>query len=230
MSILINKGQRGIIVGKTGSGKTIGAIWQMQQLPFAPVIILDSKIEPAFDTIAVGKERLKIYNSAEKFMQGWERGDIAEYMIVRPSGSEISAQDIMDDCLQAIYSASEPCLVYIDEAYHWHVNGRCGAGLNNLLTRGRSKGISTLLSTQRPVWISRFCFTECERFYIYRLSDERDRKTVGEFVQDFSDKPIADKFMFWYYDHDMTDGAVLYNPVPLPVKGVGKQECSDQWY
>lgn len=217
MSILLSPGQRGIIIGQTGSGKTIGAIWALRHIPMSPVIILDTKGENSFDDIGQDDERVIEFNSAEEFVKAWKRGINSEYILVRPSPDEISEPLEMDDCLMAIYSKGQSCLVYIDEAYQWHVGGQAGAGLIALLTRGRSKKISTLLSTQRPAWISRFCFTESQRFYIYRIQDKRDRKTIAEYVPDFSDKNIAPKFSFWYYDYEL-DGAELYNPVPMPVK------------
>ena len=225
MSILLSPGQRGIIIGQTGSGKTIGSIWLMQHIPIEPVIILDTKGEPSFDHIGRDDERVIHFDSAEEFTKAWKKDINAEYIIVRPDPTEIAEPLEMDDCLQEIYNKRRRCLVYIDEAYQWHIRGQAGPGLISLLTRGRSLKISALLSTQRPAWISRFCFTESQRFYIYRIQDLRDRKTISEYVPDFSDKKIAQKYHFYYYDYEQ-DSARLYSPVPMPEKkaAVGKRE------
>lgn len=215
MSILLERGQRGIIVGQTGSGKTMGAIWQLQQSPLSPVIILDTKGEPAFNNIARDEERLEVYHGGEKFLNAWKKREQPEYIIVRPDPEEIAEPLLMDAILSGIYYAGKPALIYIDEAYQWHINGRAGAGLVGLLTRGRSKGMTTLISTQRPAWISRFCFSEAQKFYVYRLADRRDMKTLAEYIPDFSEKDIAKKFFFYYYDIDM-ERCIMYKPVPMP--------------
>lgn len=233
-NILLQKGQRGIIVGQTGSGKTVGAIWQLQHAPLAPVLILDTKGEPAFDKIARAAteteeaERLEIYEDTDKFLTAYRKGIDAEYIIIRPSPEEIAEPLAMDNILMQIYNAGRSCLTYIDEAYQWHINGRAGPGLVGLLTRGRSKGMTTLISTQRPAWISRFCFSEAQKFYIYRLSDRRDMKTLGEFLPDFHNAKIPEKFHFYYYDTNRDD-VTMYQPVPIIKPEKAQEVFSKSW-
>jgi len=206
-----------VLCGQTGSGKTWGAIFQLQHSPQDCVIVLDTKGEPAFNTLAVDDETHEFYNDGDSFARAVRSHDRPNYMIVRPSADEIAEPLEMDSILQNIYNARQPCLTYIDEAYQWHVAGRAGAGLTGLLTRGRSMGISTLLATQRPAWISRFCFSESQKYFIYKLSDKKDRKTISEYIPDFDIAKSVPKFNFWYYDNAAdTDLATLYNPVPAP--------------
>lgn len=223
-SILLQRGERGISIGHTGSGKTIGMIYQLQHSPLNNVIVFDTKGEPAFDGLARDDETIEFYESNADFVKIIDARKWPNYMIVRPSPAEMRDADLMDEMLQAIYERGKSCLVYIDEAYQWHNAGRAGAGLIGLLTRGRSKGISTLLSTQRPSWISRFCFSECQKFYIYRLTDIRDRKTVAGYVPDFDRVTVAKKFHFWYYDTSSENPIQLYAPVPEPPKRI-KQDA-----
>lgn len=215
--ILLKPGQHGIIIGQNGSGKSVGAIWLMQHIPIAPVIILDTKGEAAFDDVGRDDERVTEFDSGSEFVKNWKRDINSEYILVRPTSLEMSDPGEMDNILGEIYSKARPCLVYIDEAYQWHINGQAGAGLIGLLTRGRSKKISVLISSQRPAWISRFCYTECKRFYVYRIQDRRDRKVIAEYIPDFAEKNIAPKYHFWYYDYEL-EGAELYQPVEMPVK------------
>lgn len=224
-SILLKRGERGLIIGQTGSGKTVGALVHMQATNLYPVIILDTKGEPAFNDIAddgdeeTPPEETIIYDDAEKFINQWHKKRQPEYSIVRPTPQEMGDSANLDSILQRIYDTNKRCLIYIDEAYQWHVNGRAGAGLIGLLTRGRSKGMSVLLSTQRPAWISRFCFTEAQKFYIYKLSDKRDHKIISEYIPDFMDKPIAQKHFFHYYDNSQDEKGIRYfKPVPYTPK------------
>lgn len=214
MTILLERGQRGIIIGQTGSGKTVGAIWHMQHVPVTPIVIMDTKGEPAFDKIALDEE-LQVYDSLAEFELAWfkkKRQPI--YSIVRPDMSELAHPALMDETLARMAQSSRAHFLYIDEAYQWHVQGRAGAGLTGILTRGRSRGITTLLSTQRPAWISRFCFSEAQKMYIYRLTDKRDAKTIGEYIPDFAEKTVAKRFEWYYYDV-LASELELYAPVRI---------------
>lgn len=224
-NILLKKGERGMIIGQTGSGKTIGALVHMQATDLYPVIILDTKGEPAFNDIAddgdeeTPPEETIIYNDGESFVKQWFKKRQPEYSIVRPTPAEMSDAEQLDSILTRIYDTNKKCLVYIDEAYQWHVNGRAGNGLIGLLTRGRSKGMSVLMSTQRPMWVSRFCFTEAQKFYIYRLSDKRDHKSIAEYIPDFAEKKVAQKHYFHYYDNSQDEKGIRYfSPVPYTPK------------
>lgn len=224
-SILLKRGERGMIIGQTGSGKTVGALVHMQATNLYPVIILDTKGEPAFNDIAdegdeeTPAEESIIYEEGEKFISQWHHRRQPEYSIVRPTPAEMADSDQMDSILTRIYDTNKKCLIYIDECYQWHVNGRAGNGLIGLLTRGRSKGMSVLMSTQRPTWVSRFCFTEAQKFYIYKLSDKRDHKVIAEYIPDFMEKPIAQKHYFHYYDNSEDEKGIRYfKPVPYEKK------------
>lgn len=230
MSILLEPGQRGVMIGQTGSGKTVGAIYQLQHAPFDCVIVLDTKGEPAFNALAVDDETQVIYESGAAFLRALKSKDWPNFMIVRPTPDEMIDLEFLDSLLLAIYHARRPCLVYVDEAYQWHVHGQAGAGLTGLLTRGRSLGISTLLSTQRPAWVSRFCFSESQKFYVYKLGDGRDVKTLAEHIPEFMRYYKRKKFAFWYYDNasDM-EFAQFFNPVPLPIKPRGRDSSGRKW-
>lgn len=230
MSILLEPGQRGAIIGQTGSGKTIGGIWLMQNSPFDNVIILDTKGEPNFNLIARDDETINWFNSGDDFLKGLKQ-PLPNYSIVRPSPNDLIDLEYLDSLLMAIYNRNKSCLVYIDEAYQWHINGRAGAGLTGLLTRGRSKGISVLLSTQRPAWISRFCFSESQKFYIYKLSDMRDVKTMAEHVPELSNYYAVKKHHFWFYDNAGDDTeAAFYKPVPMPeLQQANRDQAGRKW-
>ena len=232
MSILLERGQRGIIIGQTGSGKTVGAIWHMQHVPVTPIVIMDTKGEPAFDKIGIDEET-QVYESLADFEREWfKKRRQPVYSIVRPDMSEIAEPAGMDETLFRMVQGGRGHFLYIDEAYQWHVAGRAGAGLTGILTRGRSKGITTLLSTQRPAWLSRFCFTEAQKMYIYRLNDKRDAKTIGEYVPDFAEKPIAKRYEWYYYD--VLNGELKrYSPVKITegkAKAVGADLKKRVWF
>lgn len=231
MSIILGKGQRGLLVGQTGSGKTWGAIYQLQHVDTPLVIVLDTKGEPAFNALPCREsESHEFYNSGDDAIDGFRAKKRPTYMIVRPSPQEISEPEAMDMILQNIYDMRTECLVYIDEAYQWHINGRAGSGLTGLLTRGRSMGISTLIATQRPAWISRFCLTEAQKFYIYKLIDKKDFKTVGELFPGGVVPAPNERYQFTYYDNsDIVDPAI-YAAVPAPRKRPDITPTGRKWF
>jgi hypothetical protein len=51
-----------------------------------------------------------------------------------------------------------------------------------ILTQGRSKHINSIILTQRPAWISRFCFSEAHHFCVFHLNDKDDRTKVKRFL------------------------------------------------
>jgi hypothetical protein len=72
------------------------------------------------------------------------------------------------------------------------------AAFNALLTQGRSKNIPLITLSQRPVWLSRFVFSEADFFQIFWLNDTRDRKTVNSFTPFSLEKRLPDYHSFWY--------------------------------
>ena len=106
-SLLLEKGERGIIIGQTGSGKTVGAISHLQNSSLYPVIIFDTKGEPAFDDIALDDEESVIYDSAKDFIDQWHRRKQPEYSIVRPTPEEMGDPLKLDNVLMQIYNTGK---------------------------------------------------------------------------------------------------------------------------
>lgn len=202
MSLLLKPGERGLIVGKTGSGKTFGATFLLRYLP-RPILILDTK----------GDTNLPLsFPPADTDQQHdlWSGRYDAPVTLVTPTAEQVVDVAQLDDWLA---QAPAPATVYIDELYQVHNGaGRAGPGLVGLLTRGRSRGISVLMSTQRPAWVSRFCLTETENFYVYRLSDPTDRDRLARLTAPQINR-IPRRFHFWFYRQGKA-AAVLYAPVP----------------
>jgi hypothetical protein len=87
--------------------------------------------------------------------------------------------------------------VYIDEA------SECGfgPGFETFLTRGRSRRCPAITLCQRPVNVSRYCFSEAQFFQCFSLTDERDYKTLRGFakVPDMERYPL-EQYKSYYYD------------------------------
>lgn len=214
LNIVPEAGERGIIIGQTGSGKTAFNVWLLSFMP--GTVIYDTKIEPKFNALP---NSVIVYNwddVVKAFSKKQQQEKPIDYVIFRPPVSELTDPDILDNYLQLHYNAMRGVNIYVDEIYMFHKNARPGPGLVSVLTRGRSRRITCLMSTQRPRWLSGFCMTESQRFYIFRIISREDRMTLNGIVPDIRELPMAAKYHFYYYDHDL-EAPIYFNPVPLDV-------------
>jgi len=210
-SALPELGQRGLIIGQTGSGKTNFAIHLLKNLTFVPFVIYDTKDEEKFLTLPKSilvhdeQSRNDALNNDEQF----------DFVIVRPPANISNDDQAMDEMLQSHYNELHGVGAYVDEIYSFHSgNGRAGKGLLSLLTRGRSRGITTIMSTQRPAWISKFCYSEAQKLFVFLLMHEDDRKHVAKFIPNFDIDTFPPKHGFWQYSQG-DNNPQLFLPVPL---------------
>ena len=193
---LPNDTQRISIVGRTGSGKTQAAAWHLSKRNFhvMPWTILDFKYDPLLQEI--GAKELPL----------GEMPDREGVYITHPFPDD---KEGIDKHLWQIWNKQNTG-VYIDEGY---MVGDSPA-FRALLTQGRSKGIPMIILSQRPVWLSRFVFSEADFFQVFQLNVLNDRKMVESFLrQDTNlDKPLPD-YHSYYYDVGKNDLKIL-KPVP----------------
>lgn len=159
--------ERYAIVGSTGSGKTQFANHILSYLNWnkKPWIIFDYKHDDLIGDIP-HSEVLGINEKMPKH---------AGIYIMRPTPRD---DEIIEKRLWDIWS-KENTGIYIDEGY---MIPEKEGGLQACLTQGRSKKIPMIILSQRPAFISRFCFTEADILTAFRLSDIKDRKRVFELI------------------------------------------------
>ncbi|MDE2019916.1 MAG: hypothetical protein KGJ13_06260 [Patescibacteria group bacterium] len=100
------------------------------------------------------------------------------------------------------------CGIYIDEGYMIHPANN----LNACLTQGRSRNIPMIVLSQRPVWISKFVFSECDYVQLFNLKRRNDRKEATDFVPVDKDYRLAPHCSYWY--NEATELLVEFGPVP----------------
>jgi DNA helicase HerA-like ATPase len=206
-------GQRALIVGSTGSGKTLFAAWLLRRLPVCPLLIFDTKIEKKFENLP---KCLVI--------EDWDGIETAlndvryDYVVYRPSVDVAHEPAVLDAQLLDFYDSFPGVPVYLDEIYSFHSSGRAGKGLTALLTRGRSRGITTIMATQRPAWLSRFVLSETQVFYVFALTLHDDKRKMADAIPDFDELPPPPKHGFYYHRAGTADVEV-FAPVK-PDKGM----------
>lgn len=212
VNIIPEPGERALVVGQTGSGKSVFVIWLLQRIKRAPIYIYDTKDEPKFRMLPAN---VLVENMAEALK--YKNDEKVDYVIVRPPVELMGEPKILDEMLWFHYLNLQQCPAYIDEAYTFQINGRAGKGLIALLTRGRSKGITTIISSQRPVRLDRFCITEAQKIYVLAISDKADKKRLDDIIPNFSDLPKPSKHGFYFFEVGM-DNPVLFKAIELDRK------------
>lgn len=198
------------MVGQTGSGKTAFCAWLLKRVPYAPIVIYDTKEEPKFDTLQPGRVVTTIDHMDEAYDD-----PTLDYIVMRPPVAVAAEPDALDAMLYHHYERYSDSVAYIDELLQFHKSGRAGKGLQGLLTRGRSRGITTIMATQRPAWISLFAISEAQKFYCFFLSHEDDKKRMGKVIRDFDKLPDPPKYGFYFYELGITPEPAKYGGVKL---------------
>lgn len=181
--------QRTAIVGRTGSGKTVAAIWHLSQSDFdeRPWIILDYKNDELINRI----DRAELINSTDEQLP--QEPGIYILKVMPGDGEKMTAW------FKRAWE-EEDIGILIDEGYM--IDPR-DEWFNACLTQGRSKRIQMIILSQRPVWLSRFVFSEADFFQIFDLTHVKDMDKVREYIRDDDrmqlDEPL-ENFHSFYYD------------------------------
>lgn len=185
--IVPQKGERALTIGQTGSGKTVFNRWLLTRIENSPTIIYDTKEEPKFNSLP-NSSRVTSWDNVVRAVDN----PAIDYVIFQPPLRDSADPEIMDRYLERHYQQFHDCTAYIDEIYQFHKGAHSGPGLLGLLTRGRSKGITTLMSTQRPKFLTRFAISETQKFYVMKITFNDDRKALADFIPDYDAKNPPD--------------------------------------
>lgn len=209
-TFLPGMGEHALIAGKNGSGKTAFAVWLMVRIPTTPIVIYDTKTEPKF--LALKNNTVVI--TVDEMLEAYKDESI-DYIIVRPPETMLGVPSELDEYLWQQYLRMHYTVAYLDEAGTFHTrSGAAGKGLLSLMARGRSKGITTILSTQRPVRIERSVITEMTKAYLFLMQDKRDRIQLDNLIPDFSTLPLPKPHAFYFWETGL-EQATLFEPVKL---------------
>lgn len=200
---------RTVLVGRTGTGKTVAGLWHLSNYEFEkpggmPWVIIDFKRDKHINSIPnlqkIGFDYVPSFKDYGIFHIHALPADV--------KGTNKKASPVESYLIQLW--DREDIGIFIDETYVIGDN----TGLELCLTQGRSKTIPMILCTQRPVWVSRFAFSEASFIQCFSLNDDRDLATVEAFMPiNFDDESKLAKYQSFYYDI-AEDEIVRLAPVP----------------
>lgn len=187
--ILLERTNRGALIGTTGSGKSTLARQLIRFCPARPCLIVDGKHD--FDP--GDYEEWFATDSVDGARYLWQRGRNAIY---RPPPTQIEDYSLL---FELAFWAAVP-LIYIDEASLCVKNTQTyPTYMRAIWQQGRSRGITALAGTQRPAGVPVFLFSESEQKWSFELLTFDDRQRVSEWIGDqIMETGWPDDHAFWY--------------------------------
>jgi hypothetical protein len=211
---------RVMVIGATGEGKTVGALWLLSYAPFhdIPYIIIDYKRDPLIRRLQEEVAVPVIYDNRVD-TGAWPTVPVDPGLyIMRPDPEQ---KEEMNNFLLQIWRQENTGL-FCDEAF-MIPQKRPYKAFDNLLTSGRSLHIPMIMLYQRPVDMSQYATSQAEYWAVFNLRKPKDIETANEYIGvcRLSDGTRVDasyhlpRYHWLWYDvvHDI---CTVMRPVPPP--------------
>lgn len=193
--VKMGRNDRGALIGATGTGKTYLARFLIEDVDKPHSVVYDTK--PSEAIAEWDHEFIESIDELQEIDPGKQRR-----VIYRPSRFEMRDVVVQDKFFEWVY-VNGSRRVFIDEAGSIAGGSNPGYNLQDCLTRGREKGVSTLVGTQRPARIPVVLMSEAEHYYIFRLNWPYDREKVTELTGGnitVRDQLTLNEYEFFYFN------------------------------
>jgi hypothetical protein len=169
---------RTVLVGATGSGKTTVARSLLQFYPYVIVYDVKGQMKPADWQ---GFLFVNTFSDLTKAASKQNNGEfVFKKIVFQPVFTELPDEKNLapaDKFFRFIYERLNT-VVYVDEVYGVTAARMIPQYLKAILTRGRERGITAFLATQRPAEIPQFILSESENFFVFRLQLPQDKERI----------------------------------------------------
>jgi len=182
---LPNSRERAVVMGRTGSGKTVFMTWLLSHASIdeRPWIMIDHKNDGYLSKLPRSREiRL---------------GELPKYpgiYIVKPSFKD---DERVDEYLHEILQRGN-IGIFTDEGASIPQREPKFTGLKAIFAQGRSKRVPILFATQRPSFINRSVFSEGDFYACFHLQHGGDRDRAREFMPAQVENRLDEYCAHWY--------------------------------
>jgi hypothetical protein len=167
-------GQHVAFIGPTGLGKTTMLINLLPLRTYSTIFATKPKDLSMDSLLQAGYLRI----------EKWESLDPNQFpkRVLWPDAtrlnSNVQQKVVFHDAFEKIYREGGWCLA-VDET--WYVDNilKLEMDIKMYLLQARSLGISLVLGTQRPAWVSREIYSSCTWLFFWRTNDETDLKSLS---------------------------------------------------
>lgn len=193
MTIAVRPGDKFLIAGQNGSGKSVlaSAIANAMQR----VLVYDPKDDPSAEL-----PNAAIVHTARDAIRA-----LPGRVIYRPTRAEMaSIESKFDEIVAKLVTDRRPHGILIHELGDLTTERRIGPALSEAIRKGRSLGITLVLVTQRPQGIAVMTRSEAQHVACFTLLDPNDRDAMAALMGPaIRLAPLPLDHRFWYRGPDL---------------------------
>ena len=181
----IERGQHVVVLGSTGSGKTYFVRNCLLPL-FDRVLIFDSEDMDFTDFPTLSLWQVKRFS----------RSNYRFYGKIVLTGKLDLDEPVIEEVCDALLAHGHDMAVYIDEVTDFSDARSIPDPLRALIRKGRKRGISVIVGTQRPAMLSKDYYGNSQHRFIFFLSDY-DAAVVREYAPYIQENAARIPYRSW---------------------------------
>jgi hypothetical protein len=190
--IRIERDQRALVVGRTGSGKS----------ELVRALLADEKwiavVDPKRDFWLPDEVEVDSPADFRRALDEQVRAEPYKPIVYRPTPELLMDSGAYDAIFRAVWERKNTRL-YVDEVYRVLRGMQATPYYNALITQGRGLGISVIQSSQRPARIPVELLSESEHYIMFELRWEDDVDRMASLMGEAVEEPLTTEYSFYYH-------------------------------